>query len=189
MYAVLGEDRSDVETLQELIFRIADNRRISIKKKGYSSCGEMLRKGARQLKAFHAIGCAKFIICYDSDRDCPEKRKKEIVDKVIKPSGVAGIFCALVPIQELEAWVLADILAVSNIITGWAPAKEITNPESIQDPKEYLEKLSRANQRPRYSHATHNPRIAKYLDLEKLRARCPSSEPLFEIIKNSKGNA
>ena len=188
MYAVLGEDKSDVETIKELIFRIANNRSLTIKCHGYSSCGEMLRKGAMQLQMFKEIGCKRFIICYDSDRADPEERKQSIIDDIIKPAGFDAIFCALVPIQEIEAWILADINAVTNIIKGWAPTKEITNPESIQDPKEHLEKMSRERQRPRYSHAIHNPKIAKYLNIQLVAKRCPSFLPLMNIVSHGKGN-
>ena len=50
MYGVIGEDKSDVETLKELMFRIAGDRSLKIKGRGYNSCGEMLRKGPTQLK-------------------------------------------------------------------------------------------------------------------------------------------
>jgi hypothetical protein len=188
MYGLIGEDKSDVDTLKILIRRIANNDTVSIKAKGYSSCGEMLKKGARQLHLFKALGCKKFIICYDSDRDCPKKRKQEIVDKVISKVGFKGVFCALVPIQEIESWILADLKAVSKIITSWNPTEEINHPETVKDPKEYLEKLSRQQQRPRYSHATHNPIIARHLDIAKVSMKCSSFRPLIDIVKDSKGN-
>lgn len=189
MYAILGEDTSDTETLKELVFRIAQNRSLTIKSKGYSSCGEMLRKGNRQLKLFQRLGAQRFIICYDADRDCPVARRQKIIDDIITPANFNGIFCALVPIQELESWILADIHAVQNIIKGWAPGKAISNPESINDPKEHLEKLSRTQQqRPRYSHAIHNPQIAKHLNIATILAKCSSFKPLFDIVSQGVGN-
>lgn len=188
MFGVLGEDKSDADMLKELIFNLAGDHSLTIKTKGYSSCGELLTKGARQVAMFKALGCSKFVICYDSDHDCPEARKASIIKRIIKPSMTTGVFCALVPIQEIEAWILADLSAVTNIIKGWVPAKEILHPEAEDDPKEYLEKLSRKNQRPRYSHATHNPRIAKYLDLTIVEAKCPSFKPLVDIVRLGQGN-
>ena len=125
MYAVLGEDKSDTDMLKELIFSLAHDRSLTIKTKGYSSCGELLKKGARQISMFKGLGCTRFVVCYDSDRDCPDARKTAIIKKIIEPSMTVGIFCALVPIQEIEAWILADLSAVTNIIKGWVPHKEI----------------------------------------------------------------
>ena len=49
--------------------------------------------------------------------------------------------------------------------------------------QEHLEKLSRAsNHRPRYSHATHNERLAKYVNLDKVYRKCPSFRPLQSFV-------
>jgi Domain of unknown function (DUF4276) len=189
LYAIIAEDKSDVETLTALIRLIAGSQSIPIKGKGYGGCAEMLRKGARQIRAFHDAGsCQRFVICYDSDRASPDARHKELIDKVIVPSNVNAPMCALIPIQEIEAWILADVKAVTKIITGWVPDKNIGNPEDIVDPKEYLEKMSRQNQRPRYSHAVHNAKIARHLDVELVHNKCPSFRPLYEMVKTGKGN-
>lgn len=188
MYAVIGEDSSDADMLKELIFGLANDRSLTIRTKGYSSCGELLRKGARQIAAFRALGCSRFVICYDSDRDCPVARRESIVSRIVRPSMTEGVFCALVPVQEIEAWILADLKAVTQIIKGWVPDKDICQPERIDDPKEYLEKLSRKQQRPRYAHAVHNPKIAKHLDLGIVERKCPSFKPLAEFVRNGIGN-
>jgi hypothetical protein len=68
----------------------------------------------------------------------------------------------VIPVQELEAWILADLSSVSKVITSWAP-KDVLSPESINDPKEHLERLSKEHQKPKYIHAIHNQKIAHYL--------------------------
>lgn len=189
MYAILGEDNSDVEMLSILVKRIAKKNNLSVKKMGYGGCAEMLLKGARQVKAYSKLGCSKFIICYDSDRSCPKERHSEIIEKIIKKSAINAEFCALVPIQEIESWILADLDSVSKIIPSWKPKKIIHNPENQNDPKEFLEDLSKTSQkRPLYSHATHNPRIAEHISLEAIARKCPSSRPLFELIQGVGGN-
>jgi hypothetical protein len=189
MYAIIGEDNSDVEMLNALIRRMANAPHLSVKRKGYKGCAEMLEKGWRQIKAFSLLGCTHFIICYDSDREDPEVRRQAIVEKIIKPSGVDGTFCALVPIQEIEAWILADLPAIAKIITSWRVPREIKHPERIVDPKEHLETLCRkANAKPLYVHAVHNSKVACHLDLEIVRSKCPSSVALFELMKTGQGN-
>lgn len=189
MYGVIGEDRSDVETLEQLIRRIANDQSLKIQKKGYSGCDEMLLKGARQLKAFRDLRCSRFVICFDSDEEDPENRKQTIIERIIRPSQVDGIFCALVPVKEIEAWILADLPSVTKIFPGWRPSEPIKSPEREPKPKETLIRLSRTDKlKPRYDHVLHNPKIAKYLNLEEVRKRCPSFAPLLEIVRNGAGN-
>ncbi len=182
MYGILGESQSDVNTLRVFVRRIADNDLLSIKAKGYEGCAEMLRKGARQLDLFADLGCSRFIVCYDSDGADPATRRKKVEDEIVKKSSSAHPCCVVVPVQELEAWLLADIECATNIFSSWKPAP-ILNPEAIPSPKEHLEKLSRANnRRPRYAHSTHNERMAKYIDLQKVHQACPSIRPLFQFV-------
>ena len=186
MYGILGEDESDVQTLKVLIRRLRDDPKLPLKLKGYDGCGEMLRKGERQLHLFAGLGCDRFVICYDADGHDPNDRREEVMRKIVRPSGFARQCCVLVPVQELEAWILADIEAVSNVLTSWRPDPIKQNPEAIKDPKEYLERLSRGtNKKPIYSHATHNPRVAQYLRLALVRGRCPSFEPLVSFVANN----
>lgn len=189
MYAILAEDKSDVETLKVLIRRVAENQNISVKGVGYSGCSQMLNKGARQLQAFYESGaCKRFVVCYDSDKESPVARRQEIIRRVVSPSRVTAPICVLIPVQEIETWILADINAVSKVISGWRPDVVVSNPEGVNDPKEYLEKISRQNQRPRYTHAVHNQKIAQYLNIDEIYKKCPSFRPLYEIVKNGNGN-
>ena len=183
MYGVIGEDKSDTESLKTLIRRITGNNSLVVKTKGYSGCGQMLRKGARQLLLFSDMGLTRFIVCYDADGPEPSERYDEALAKIVKPSKLEDC-CITIPVQELEAWILADLAAVTNIFTSWKPQSH-SNPESVKDPKEHIERLSRsANGKPRYSHATHNPRVAKYLDLEVVYEKCASFRPLYDFVLN-----
>lgn len=185
-YAVLGEDRSDAETLQVLIRGLAGNPRLSIKIKGYDGCGGLLRKGHRDLDEFARQGCDRFVVAYDADRDPPLLRYESARAQILARSSIAADTCCIVvPVQELEAWLLADLPAVVNILPGWHP-DPISNPERIQDPKEHLEKLScYSKHRPRYSHALHNPKLAEHIDLAVVERKCPSFAALASFVRSN----
>jgi len=187
MYGILGEHKSDVATLKVIIRRLAGNDKLSIHGKGYGGCGELLRKGAREIQGLiDAYDCSRFIVCRDADGPTPDDSRSKVLNQIVRPSGVDEDCCVVVPVQELEAWILADLPAVSNVITGWRPPDITKQPESIESPKEYLEHLSRSsNKRPRYSHATHNEKVAMYLDLNKIQRMCPSFRPLVAFVLNS----
>lgn len=189
MIGVIGEDKSDVDVLTRLIRRLANDDRYPVKGMGYTGSGELFKKGPKQLRSYYqAFGCVRFVICYDADRDDPEKRFEKITDEIIDASRLACKFCALVPIQEIEAWILADINAVSRVITSWTPNAEISNPESINDPKEHLRSLSKRYKKPLYSPAVHNAKVAAHLDLDKVFRKCQSFRPLAEFVKNGVSN-
>jgi len=182
VYAILGEDPSDVATLKVLVHRLADDESLQIKVKGYGGCGEMLRKGATQLRDFQNRGCRRFIVCHDADGPDPEPKRKLVRERIIQPSGIREGYCIVVPVQELEAWILADIECASRIFSSWRPSA-IDNPERIAAPKEHLENLSReGKQKPRYSHAVHNERMARHLDLDKVSQKCPAFRRLAEFV-------
>lgn len=186
MFGVLGEDQSDGSVLQCLIRRIGKDTSIRVKPKGYGSKGGVLTKGHRDIKGLLDLGWKFFVVCLDADGPDDTQTMADIRDKVIMPSGVENDACCVVPIQELEAWILADIAAVTQVFTSWVNPKEITNPEKIDSPKEYLEGQSKgANNKPRYSHATHNEKVAAHLNLDVVYRKCPSFR-VFDIFVRKK---
>lgn len=183
MFGVIGEDKSDVESLKVLIKRIASDNSLTVRTKGFSGCGEMLRKGASHIRLFERLGMSRFIICYDADGADPDERRNVAISRIAVPAGVTD-FCIVVPVQEIESWILADLSAVTNVILSWRP-EDHGNPESVADPKEQIERMSRgANKKPRYSHATHNPIVVRYLDLDKIYQKCPSFRPLRDFVSS-----
>ena len=121
MYGVLGEDKSDFQTLKILVQRLADKKKVDILGKGYTGCGELLKKGGEDLKLLSDMGCTRFVIAHDADQRDFRDVQRDLVDKIIKPSGIKKSICLLVPVREIEAWLLADIEAVTIIFTGWKP--------------------------------------------------------------------
>jgi len=109
LYGILGEDRSDCETLVALIRARSLRKKLSFRSKGYDGCGKMFRKGAKQIAAWAQSGVNRFVICYDSDGPNPAQRCQRVLQEIVKPSKVKGKSCILIPVQELEAWILADI--------------------------------------------------------------------------------
>jgi Domain of unknown function (DUF4276) len=184
MLAIFGEDQSDFDTLKTMVRTLKNDQGLKVKGKGYGGCGNLLKACARDIKELHRQGYKKFVVCHDADGQPPEEIRQTVLERVINPGGlVLSSDCiVLIPVQEIEAWILADLSSVSNIFKGWKP-QGISNPENISKPKKYLEKLSRDHKlRPRYSHAIHNSRIAKYLNYEVIKSKCPSFRPLLQFL-------
>jgi hypothetical protein len=193
MYVVIAEDTSDLNCLKILIKRLTNNNAITIVGKGYNCCGDMLNKGAALLKFYDMQkDYRKFIICYDRDKDLAQKRYEQVISKIIKPSGIKkseNSICIVIPTEEIEAWILADIQAVSKVIPTLQPEKKYPNPEEIANPKETLERLSRENKpKPLYSHNTHNEQVMKHINLEVVKEKCLSFVELAKFIESDISN-
>lgn len=68
-------------------------------------------------------------------------------------------------------------------------SKPISHPESIHKPKEFLGRLSRDTKgKSRYSHAVHNEKVAQHLNLDQVRKKCPSFQPLVDLVTLGIGN-
>jgi hypothetical protein len=188
VYAVIGEDESDVETIANIVKRLAAGNQAVVKGKGFNGSGELLKRGAVQLQAYQDLRIRKFIACYDSDGLDPEEKRRELIDRVFKPANLNGACCALVPVHMIESWILADLPAIGKVIKGWAPKPGPNNPEARRNPKKHIADLSERFHKPRYNHATMNAAIAKHLDLTLVLRKCPSFAPLHAFVTEGKGN-
>ncbi len=192
MYSIVAEDDSDVNCLKVLIKRLIDKPSFKSRGKGYDGSGKLLQDGWKEFKAADQLGFTRFIVCYDQDNSAKQARYEEVISKIIKPSGVKkekNKICILIPKQEMEAWILADIEAVTKIIPSWKPSERFSSPELVESPKEKLEKLSRIkSSKPLYVHATHNQQVFEHIDLEILKKKCPSFAELHEFVKNDIAN-
>jgi hypothetical protein len=183
MIAVLGEHKSDAETLVAIVKRLLGDERASILRKGYSGCGELCRKGKHQLRQFAERGARQFIVAHDADGPEWEPVREKVLRMIVRPAEVEETTCIVIPVQELEAWMLADEKAVARVIPSFK-FKAVKSPELQKDPKEHLVWLSRdVRAKPRYVHAVHNPRIAEHLDFDRVSRKCPSFRPLRKFVE------
>jgi hypothetical protein len=183
MIGIFGEDYSDFATLKEIVRSLTENRSLTINGRGFGGKGNLLNKCADHLKTFYEDGYRHFVICHDSNGDEASLIRERVHRRIVAPSGIpADGCCIVVPVQEIEAWILADIRSARKIFPSWRPAP-VRNPERMTKPSRELERMSRQkNLRPRYSHPTHNPQIVQYLNLDKVAEHCPSFRPLREFV-------
>ena len=182
MIAILAEDHSDAETLVVIVRKLLADDRAPVYRKGFSGCGELCRKGSAHIDTFRDRGATHFIVCHDADREDPDAIRRKVHREILARTGVSEKACIVVPVQELEAWIIADEDAISTAIPSLR-IPEVRQPEATNDPKEWLENSSRVRSaRPLYSHATHNPVVARHLNLEKVARKCPSFVPLSVFV-------
>jgi len=189
-YAILGEDSSDTATLAVLVRRLyaikyPTRKVVPVVQRGYSGWAQLCRKGAREISALHKLGWRRFVVCIDADGVNPKPRYDKAYTSIVRKAKVPKTWLIIVPVQELEAWILADIEQVSNIIPSWHPVP-ITNPKGIASPKEHLRRLSRdpVNKYIRYKEAKDNPRMANHLRIEIVASKCRSFRSLIAFVRS-----
>jgi hypothetical protein len=90
-----------------------------------------------------------------------------------------------VPVQELEAWIIADEEAIRKVIPS-LKIKAVQKPESIPNPKEWsVGKSIKGRSKPLYVPAIHNVRVAEHIRLEILEKKCPSFSLLRRFVNPS----
>jgi hypothetical protein len=180
---LLAEDDSDIQVVKQLINKINPS------KFGFSQfktdgCGRLRNKCDKYVAALFDKGSDMVFVFHDADTDDNDRLRilrRALSEKVLaaKPRGRA---CIIIPIQEIEAWLLADEEAINSSFSKLT-VKPVSNPEQVKSPKEFIERLSRgANSKPRYSNTTHNNKIAAKLNLRKVYEKCPSYRPFHDII-------
>ena len=186
MFAVLAEDRSDVDSLVVLIRRISGMTNATILRKGFGGCGELCRKAWSHIKDFADQGATHFIVCHDSDGNDPEAVREKVLGSLRAKLDVPKDCCIVVPVQELEAWIIADEEAIKRAMPSLV-IKPVARPETVPSPKEWLRSESRRGRsRPLYSPPIHNAKVAAYLDLKKVEKKCPSFGELVAFVRPPK---
>jgi Domain of unknown function (DUF4276) len=186
VYAIIGEDPSDFMTLKAIVRTLAGES-VSIKGIGYEGCGELMRKGAKALGSYKQMGFHRFIVCRDSDGPVPDSVYDDVLSKIVRPADVEPDAAIVIPVEEIEAWILADLGSVRAVIPSF-DVREISNPERIRDPKEYLQRLSEKNGKARYRPSSHNERVAPHLNLSRVFSRCESFRELWRFVKGQKAD-
>ena len=186
MFAVLAEDRSDVDSLVILIKRICGTTNATVLRKGFSGCGELCRKAWSHINDFADKGATRFIVCHDSDGNDPEVVRKKVRESLEARIAVTKDHCIVVPVQELEAWIIADEQAINKVIPSLV-IRPVARPETVPSPKEWLVNESRRGRsRPLYVPTIHNAKVAVSLDLRKVERKCPSFGDLVNFVSPPK---
>ncbi|MFA5041745.1 MAG: DUF4276 family protein, partial [Bdellovibrionales bacterium] len=99
---------------------------------------------------------------------------EEILDNVIIKTRAV-----VIPVEEIEAWLLSDPSALKKAMRLTKLPKKIHNPETITSPKEYLQKLVRSHSKNKirvYVNTSDNSQIAKATNINQIQNCCPSFE-------------
>lgn len=178
---VIAEDGSDVEVIRVLIHKIVPTRKFGIKSFVGEGHGRIRGKCFQWAGVLKSRGCSTLILVHDLDEaDLAELRRQ--LDQALRQCAIAKRV-VVVPIREIEAWLLSDAAAIQRAMHLETPVPSLATPEDVLDPKKKLGEIVRIRSgRTRiYLNTVHNAKIAAEVDLANLR-RCSSFVPLETFV-------
>jgi hypothetical protein len=182
---IIAEDDSDVETVAILIHRLANNQKIGIRRTVGHGCGKIHRKCNAWANNLKQRGCNYLVVIHDLDR----KQLNTLYDDIkgaLYPCPIKRhVIC--IPIQELEAWLLSDPVAIQTALNLGTLPKVVGILEYIDSPKEYLGKLiDKTSQGSKvYINTQHNALIAAEVSMDSTRTKCPSFVPFYNFVQSN----
>ncbi|MDF5832226.1 DUF4276 family protein [Pseudomonas syringae] len=181
-FGIIAEDKSDVDVIKEFLAKYLKPSEFSVKHFVGQGCGKLKSKCQAWAVNLKKSGCDHIIIFHDLDRNDEAKLRSELNAKLSSPG--TPLTLVVIPTEELEAWLLADLDAIKLTFphpsSVWA--KKIPHAETIKSPKEFLQKLVHQSCKKIYMNTTHNKAIAANARLENLLT-CKSYAPFDEYMK------
>ena len=162
----IAEDVSDVSVMYELTAKIIPSNSYSFKKFVGGGCGKLRLKCTAWAQNLLDRGCSHLVVLHDLDTNDETKLRNELEGKINDIRFEAKI--VLIPVQEIEAWLLSDAEAIRQVFNMKKTPKVPANPESVSNPKEKLRDVVWAGAEKKYINTIHNEKIASALELSKI---------------------
>ena len=178
---IIGEEVNDVDVIRILAAKIAAGRSLTINHFVGHGCGKLRKKCAAWAENLLKRGCTHLIVVHDCDRHVESTLREELNQKIRNVPFQAKL--VLIPVEELEAWLLTDRNALRTIFNMRRLPKVPQNTESIESPKEFLSDIVSRNSKSRYLNTVHNVKIASEICLDEL-ARCRTFVDLPKFLNS-----
>lgn len=177
---VIAEDNSDIEVIREILEKYLNKNYFTLKKQVGKGCGKLKSKCAAWAQLLTKQGCNHILLFHDLDGNSEADLRKSLEEKLKIPNVSNPI--VVIPIEEMEAWLLSDLEAVKTVFNLNSKPKNIPQCETIESPKEYLRDIVWKLGKKKYLNTVHNKKIANLTRLDCLQ-RCNSFKILDEYLK------
>lgn len=179
---MIVEGASDYDVLNTLLGRMCRTRYrvLRVLSRG---CGKLRTKGEAFARDLKVRGCSALVVAQDLD-----DQDFSVLSDSLTCLTEAVHFdkkCIVIPIREIEAWLLSDEYGIRAAFPSLRKVPAATpSPEGVLDAKGRLYDivLAASNKRLEYACSSDNVRIAKNVDIEKIRAKCPSFSAFAEFV-------
>ena len=182
---VIAEEQNDIDVLYELTCKLTLESNFSFSRFVGHGCGKLRRKCRAWSYNLIQRGCSHLVVIHDLDNN-DEDRLREELEKSVRGIAFTG-YIILIPIYEIEAWLLSDPLALKQTFNMNKLPNVPKHPETIRNPKEYLRDIVWKYCKKYYINTIHNKRIAAAIRIDSLSACC-SFSPYPEFLNCNVNN-
>ena len=130
---VIAEENNDVEVLYELTAKLVGENSFSFSRFVGHGCGKLRRKCEGWAKNLLTRGCSALVVIHDLDKR-GELELRTTLETRVKAAGFSKSV-VLIPIQEIEAWLLSDPKAIQQVFKMRKVPRIPSRPERIADPE------------------------------------------------------
>lgn len=165
---VIAEDHSDIDVLDELTKKFKERNSYKIRRHVMKGCGALIGKCGPAAINLKKAGCKRIVVMHDLD----DKNLAQLTRllRAAMDAAVPNEYLALIPVREVEAWLLCDPSAIRETFTMRSLPKVPASPELVRRPKEMLRDIVYRYSGKVYLNTTHNVRIAARMKLSSLKA-------------------
>lgn len=178
---IISEDNTDFESLKVVISKLIDIDGVGFRSK-VGNCTRIRNKCVAMAADLNNKKCDVLIVVIDQDRNDYNALKREVTNK-LSSSTIARRLVA-VPVEELEAWFIADPEGIKKSLGLKRKPNFSGLPESISSPKEKLrDQVFACSGNEIFYQTALNKRIASEIDYSKVYSKCPSFVEFSDFVK------
>lgn len=180
---VIAEDKSDVRVIETLMRKMA-KRPFTVAHFVGNGCGKIVGKCNAWAANLRERGCNYLVLIHDLDSAQLSVLKGRI--EAALGNWLTASTVIVIPVREIEAWLLADHVAITTAMNLKNPLNKVDNPEAIQRPKERLGELiyTKSEHARRYINSVDNEKIAAACSPTNLE-RCSSFQPFRAFVTDN----
>lgn len=168
---IIAEDNSDIDVIENILAKYTQRNQFSIKRWVGNGCAKLRSKCGIWTDTLFQRGCEHVLIFHDLDRNIETELRKTLLAKI--PPAKFPKSVIVIPIEEMEAWLLSDSNAIKRTFNLKKLPKKVSNCECVSSPKEHLAGIVWTLGKKRYLNTIHNKSISEHATLENFR-RCNS---------------
>jgi len=179
---IIAEEHNDIDVIYQFTCKLTPENSFSFSTFVAHGCGRLRNKCQAWSHNLIRRGCTHLVVIHDLDDKDQDSLRLELENSV-RDTACSGRII-LIPVFEIEAWLLSDPLALQQTFNMKKAPKIPQNPETIRHPKEYLRDIVWKDSKKRYINTIHNKKIASILRIDKISI-CSSFTPYPAFVSTT----
>ncbi|HKQ26246.1 MAG TPA: DUF4276 family protein [Burkholderiales bacterium] len=181
---LIVENQSDEDVIATLVSRLT-SRKVQYRSFHSRGCGKLKSKCVAWASDLFLRGSRILLVVQDLDKNDLATLRKEI--ETLVSSTPFSKRCVVIPVREIEAWLLADEQGIASAFSLKKVVSATTSPELESDAKGRLYEVvyAASEKRVEYVNTVHNKRIATQASITRIQSKCPS----FSVLSHFVGTA